>query len=250
MISRGTCWSWAVGRRASSAPRPQPGSERESRWSSATGPVATACGRGASPARRCWRKGTDFGISVDGVRIDFAAVMQHVRGAIALIEPVDSVTALEATFGKVLNIHGAMAHSSAVLQTYAAIQNVLREKGYWMHAAARSSRSLSRTSTSAPTARQPTRWLGKAAGLTEEQTVAIRRGEVDDPRLGSLVRLVGEQAANVGHVQDSSWQAALDAGWTDAELTKTSAVVALNLFTTYFNHLVQTELDLPPAPTL
>ncbi|MGI8612576.1 MAG: hypothetical protein ACR2KL_01300 [Nocardioidaceae bacterium] len=28
------------------------------------------------------------------------------------------------------------------------------------------------------------------------------------------------------------------------------AVVALNLFTNYFNHVVQTELDLPPAPAL
>jgi len=26
--------------------------------------------------------------------------------------------------------------------------------------------------------------------------------------------------------------------------------VALNLFTNYFNHVVQTELDLPPAPAL
>jgi len=26
--------------------------------------------------------------------------------------------------------------------------------------------------------------------------------------------------------------------------------VALNLFTNYFNHLVQTDLDLPPAPAL
>ncbi len=62
--------------------------------------------------------------------------------------------------------------------------------------------------------------------------------------------LVREQTGNVGHVQDSAWQAALDAGWTDAELTETSAHVALNLFTNYFNHLVQTDLDLPAAPGL
>lgn len=59
-----------------------------------------------------------------------------------------------------------------------------------------------------------------------------------------------EQARDVGHVTDATWQAALDAGWTDVELTETAAVVALNLFTNYFNHLVQTDLDLPPAPAL
>jgi hypothetical protein len=44
--------------------------------------------------------------------------------------------------------------------------------------------------------------------------------------------------------------AVLEAGWSDAELTETSAVVALNLFTNYFNHLVQTDLDLPAAPAI
>ncbi|MCY7366249.1 MAG: hypothetical protein LH469_13185, partial [Frankiaceae bacterium] len=91
---------------------------------------------------------------------------------------------------------------------------------------------------------------GKAAGLTEQETIAIRRGQVEDPKTAALVTLVREQAGNVGHVQDSTWQAALEAGWSDAELTETSAVVALNLFTNYFNHLVQTDLDLPAAPAI
>ncbi len=86
--------------------------------------------------------------------------------------------------------------------------------------------------------------------MSEQETIDIRRGSVADPKLAPLLALVREQAAHVGHVQDSTWQAALDAGWSDAELTETSAVVALNLFTNYFNHLVQTELDLPAAPAL
>ena len=80
--------------------------------------------------------------------------------------------------------------------------------------------------------------------------IDIRRGQVDDPKLNALLALVREQTGNVGSVQDSTWQAALHAGWTDAELTETSAHVALNLFTKYFNHLVQTDLDMPAAPAL
>lgn len=161
-----------------------------------------------------------------------------------------SLKSLEAKFGKVLNIHGAMAHSPAVLETYTAIQEVLQEKGA-LDARAREAIALAVANVDECSYCQAAHTLaGKAAGLTEEQTIAIRRGEVDDPRLGALVTLVREQAAHVGHVQDSTWQAALDAGWTDAELTETAAVVALNLFTNYFNHLVQTELDLPPAPAL
>jgi AhpD family alkylhydroperoxidase len=91
---------------------------------------------------------------------------------------------------------------------------------------------------------------GKAAGLSKQETIDIRRGQVEDPKLAALVTLVREQAGNVGHVEDSTWQAALDAGWSDSELTETSAVVALNLFTNDFNHLLPTDLDLPPAPPL
>ena len=45
------------------------------------------------------------------------------------------------------------------------------------------------------------------------------------------------------------WQAALDAGWSDVELTAVSAHIALNLFTNHFNQ-VQTDLDVPAAPGL
>ncbi len=47
------------------------------------------------------------------------------------------------------------------------------------------------------------------------------------------------------------WQEMMrQAGLTDGELAEISAVVALNLYTSYFNHLVQTPLDFPPALNL
>jgi len=61
---------------------------------------------------------------------------------------------------------------------------------------------------------------------------------------------VRESAANLGTVPDQVWQAAREAGWSDTELTEVSAHIVLNLFTNHFNHLVQTDLDLPPAPGL
>ncbi len=162
----------------------------------------------------------------------------------------DALKALEARFGKVLNIHGAMAHTPAVLQTYAAIQQVMQDVGTF-DGATREAIALAVANVDDCAYCQAAHTAGgKAAGLSEQQTVDIRRGQVDDPRLAALLALVREQTAEVGSVQDSTWQAALDAGWSDEELTETSAVVALNLFTNYFNHLVQTDLDLPAAPAL
>ena len=50
------------------------------------------------------RAGSALGIHASDIRVDFAAVMQHVRAAIAQIEPVDSVASLEAA--GVHTVHG------------------------------------------------------------------------------------------------------------------------------------------------
>ncbi len=162
----------------------------------------------------------------------------------------DTLKALAARSGKVRNIHGAMAHSPAVLETYAAIQEALQDTGTF-DGRTREAIALAVGNVDDCSYCQAAHTAGgRAAGMSEQETIDIRRGSVVDPKLAPLLALVREQAAHVGHVRDSTWQAALDAGWSDAELTETSAVVALNLFTNYFNHLVQTELDLPAAPAL
>jgi len=92
---------------------------------------------------------------------------------------------------------------------------------------------------------------GKAAGLTDEEMVAVRSSNAEhDPKLDALLALAREYTSNIGSVQDTTWQTAADAGWTDEQLTELSVHVTLNLFTNYFNHFVGTELDLPEAPAL
>ncbi|MGY1682184.1 carboxymuconolactone decarboxylase family protein [Geodermatophilus sp. SYSU D01176] len=143
-----------------------------------------------------------------------------------------------------------MAHSPVVLNACAALQRVIAEDGT-LDAATREAIALVvGTSTGAPPASPPT--LGaQAAGPTTEQTLAIRSGSYrDDPELAALLTLVRESAGAVGPVGDRSWQAALDAGWSDTELTEASVHIALNLFTNHVNHPVQTELDLPAAPAI
>lgn len=92
---------------------------------------------------------------------------------------------------------------------------------------------------------------GKAAGLTVEEMVQVRRDSVGfDAKLAALLTLAREMTANKGTVAESSWNRALEAGWSDTELTELSTHVTLNLFTNYCNHLVASELDLPAAPSL
>lgn len=163
----------------------------------------------------------------------------------------DVLKSLEARFGKVLNIYGEMAHAPVVIQAYAALQEVISDYGTF-DALTKEAVALTVANVDECTYCQSAHTLaGKAAGLTEEQTVAIRSDRADfDPKLAALLRVARDAAGNVGDVGDAAWQAALDAGWSDTELTELSVHVFANLFTNYFNHLVHTELDLPAAPGL
>ncbi len=106
----------------------------------------------------------------------------------------DALKALEAQFGKVLNIHGAMAHSPAVLQTYVAVQAVLQGTGTF-DARTREVIALAVGNVDQCSYCQAAHTAGgKAAGLSEQETIDIRRGKVEDPKLDALVALVREQA--------------------------------------------------------
>ena len=143
------------------------------------------------------------------------------------VHPVDSAPensskelgALKGQFGKVLNIHGAMAHSPVVLRSYVALEQVIGDYGTF------------------------------DARMREATALAI--GNVDQCSYRQSAHTLSAKAASdVGNVDDATWKAGLDAGWTDEELTELSIHISLNPFTNYFSHMVQTDLALPAAPGL
>lgn len=157
---------------------------------------------------------------------------------------------LGSRIGKVLNIHGEMAHSPAVLHVYAATDQAIAEHSS-LDAATREAIALAvGVADDCGYCQAAHTVAGKAAGLSGDLMMDIRAGAVSDAPLAALVTLASEATGNVGAVSDRTWQAARDAGWSDRELTDAFASIAANLFTNYFNHFIGTELDLPEAPDL
>lgn len=163
----------------------------------------------------------------------------------------EALAKLESKYGKVLNIHGEMAHSPAVLHAYIALQDVIREHAT-LDGRIREAIALAvGNQDDCSYCQSAHTGAGKAAGLSGEEMIAIRRGEVDfDPALAALLDVAREYTASVGNTSDATWQAAIDAGWSDEQLTELTVHVTLNLLTNYFNHHVHTELDMPEAPAL
>ena len=162
----------------------------------------------------------------------------------------DALKGLEAKYGKVLNIHGEMAHSPAVLLAYVAIQDVLSEHSTF-DAKTREAIALAVGNEDGCDYCQAAHTGGgRAAGLTDDEMLAVRRGKADDPKLDALMALAREFTADVGNTSDQAWQSALAAGWSEEQLTELTTHVTLNLMTNYFNHHVHTELDMRPAPAV
>jgi uncharacterized peroxidase-related enzyme len=162
----------------------------------------------------------------------------------------DALKAVAARYGMTPNIYAQMAHAPAVINGIGALSQAIEEHTT-LDRRARETIALAVAAANHCEYCQAAHTVsGRAAGLTKEQTVQIRRGHLDDTRLEALARVAREAAENTGSVSDQAWQAALGAGWSDAELADAFAAIALNLATTYFTHYAGTELDLPPAPPL
>lgn len=161
----------------------------------------------------------------------------------------DDLKQLEQRFGQVLNIFGAMAHSPTVIQLFTDAEQAIA-----------STTSLEPTTREAihlavaevndcDYCRSAYTMAAKGVGFDEDETVAIRDGEIDfDDDLSALLDVAREVAANKGHVADDTWQAALDGGWSEEQLLEAFADTIRTILTNYFNHVAGTDIDIPKAP--
>ena len=92
--------------------------------------------------------------------------------------------------------------------------------------------------------------LGRKAGLSEEDTIAIRRGAIAQPRLSALAQFVKSALQPSGRISDENLRAIRAAGFNDGQITEILMVLAQTVFTTLFNRVNQTPVDFPPAPGL
>ncbi|WP_149361492.1 carboxymuconolactone decarboxylase family protein [Lolliginicoccus suaedae] len=154
-------------------------------------------------------------------------------------------------FGKVLNIYGEMAHVPIVLDVYHSIQQNITRSGTF-DADVKEAIALAVGAVDDCAYCQSAHTGGATqAGWSTDQTIAIRAGETTgSTKIDALLAVAREIAGNIGVVEETTWEAAREAGWSDQELGELFVHVILNLYTNYFNHYVGTELDIPKASGL
>ena len=92
--------------------------------------------------------------------------------------------------------------------------------------------------------------LGKMAGLSPDQIRDARQGSAVDVKSEALVRFARKLVNERGHVTAEDLQELRDQGFTDGDVAEVVANVALNIFTNYFNHVADPDIDFPPAECL
>ena len=92
--------------------------------------------------------------------------------------------------------------------------------------------------------------IAKTVGLSEEVILDSRRGESTDSKVAAALEFSRKLVADRGWVSDEDVRKVRRAGYSDGEIAEIVASVALNMFTNYFNHVAETEVDFPPVPEL
>lgn len=154
--------------------------------------------------------------------------------------------AIKSKLGVVPNMMRTMAHSPAVLDAYVSLSGALGKgslpvKTREAIALAIGQANRCQYCVSAHSV------LGGKAGLSEAEVAAARSGESSDPKTAAALRLALAINGRQGHINDEDLAAARAAGLSDGEIGEVVGAVALNVFTNYFNHVADPEIDFPVA---
>ncbi len=153
--------------------------------------------------------------------------------------------------GRILNIHGAMAVSPLLVDLYDTMESTLAERSSLGEPLRQAIHLAVAASNECGYCQSAYTGAARRNGFTVDETIQIRKGFLDGKDdLTSVLRVAQEIAENKGYVDERTWNAALSEGWTEEQLLEVYAEVVRTIFTNYFNHLVVTAMDLPPAPPI
>ena len=92
--------------------------------------------------------------------------------------------------------------------------------------------------------------IGKMNGFTDEQIIAIRKGNSSDSKLNALVALAGDIAKNRGRASDANVEAFFAQGYTKENLVDVILQISDKTAMNYLHNLTEIPVDFPVAPAL
>ncbi len=157
--------------------------------------------------------------------------------------------AVKAKMGKIPNMMSTMVASPAALEAYLQFSGALAKGNLPAKTREQISLAVSQAND-CDYCLAAHSMLGKMAGLTAEQIRDSRKASATDGPTRAALQLARRIVETRGNVTDADIAAARKADLNDGAIAEIVANVALNIFTNYFNHVAQTEVDFPAAEKL
>jgi len=152
-------------------------------------------------------------------------------------------------FGKVPNIFSAAAHSKTALKALLTYKEILSQGEFSSKEIEAIDLAISEENEcdyclAAHTA------IAKMQGFTEEETLQLRAASISDKKLKALTLLSRNIVSTKGRPDQELIADFFEVGYSKGALVELIAAVSKNIFTNYFNHIADTEIDFPKAKEL
>jgi uncharacterized peroxidase-related enzyme len=155
---------------------------------------------------------------------------------------------IQKKYHRLPNMHAAMANAPAVLEGYLALTGALAHTS--LDAVLRERIALAVASANSCDYCLAAHTAGaKALKIDDAEIAHARAAESSNPHYQAALKFARAVVEDLGQINDAEMAAVKKAGWSDAAVLEIVAVVAANIFTNYFNHVVATQVDFP-APAI
>ncbi|MEM7282473.1 MAG: carboxymuconolactone decarboxylase family protein [Pseudomonadota bacterium] len=156
----------------------------------------------------------------------------------------DVVDSVKKSLGSVPNIFATLAHSPAALEGFLGFSGAL-SKGV-LPASVREQIALTVAGANeCDYCASAHTLMAKGAGVAEEEARQNLRGQATDPKVAAILTFARNVVETRGRVSDQQLAELRSANVSDAELVEVIAHIGVNLFTNYFNHIADTQVDFP-----
>jgi uncharacterized peroxidase-related enzyme len=156
---------------------------------------------------------------------------------------------VESNLGFVPNIMRTMVNSPAILQGYLEFSNALSKGNLSQKFRQQVALAVSEVSDceyclAAHSA------IGRSVGLSEEAIEDSRKGDSINPKEAVVLAFARKVIENRGWVTDEDVAKLRKVGFSQSDIVELIANISLTLFTNYFNHVAETEVDFPAVSEL
>lgn len=174
--------------------------------------------------------------------------LQSVDPTTATGRAKELLDAVNQKLGRVPNIARLMANSPAVLEGYLNFSGALASGKLDPQLRERIAIAVANANRcnyclSAHTA------IGKMTGLSSDELAKAQHGDSAEQKAAVALRFAVKLVRERGWVSDEDVAELRGAGFDDGDIAEIVAAVALNMFTNYFNHVAETEIDFPLVKT-